>query len=40
MYSGENLPNPSYQFLETQASFPSNFAPILSAIKHSPSVLF
>ena len=39
-YSGENLPNSSYQFLEPQVSFSSNFASILSAIKHKSSVLF
>ena len=38
--SGENLPNSSCQFLEAQASFPSNFVSILSAIKHNSSVLF
>ena len=35
--SGENLPNSSCQFLETQASFPSNFVSISSAIKHNSS---
>ena len=38
--SGENLPNSSRQFLEAQASFPSNFISILSSIKHNSSVLF
>ena len=38
--SGENLPNSSCRFLETQVSFPSNFVSILSAIKHNSSVFF
>ena len=38
--SGEHLPNSTCQFLEAEASFPPNFASILSAIKHNSSVLF
>ena len=34
------VPNSSCQFLETQASFPSIFVSILSAIKHNSSVPF
>ena len=39
-YFGENLPNFSCQFLEAQASFPSNFVSVLSAIKHNSSLFF
>ena len=37
--SRENLPNSLCQFLEAQASFPSNAVSILSAIKRNSSVI-